>query len=292
MTCARYLRLFTVGTARLDKLLPPDADTERYGRPVATALLLSLDAAQRAHPAGLAALALTLAALLDPAGHPRSLWTRPSVLEHLNTHRTPTPDTDHTRVDAEDAHAVLRLLHRYGLITDDARNDPRAVRIHALTARAARETTPDTELPALAHTAADALFGLWPEHDHTDADLAAVLRANTDILATHAGDLLWHTDSHPVLYRVGQSLFDTGFHGASINHWERTTVDAERLLGTEHPHTVTARANLAVSYQHAGRTGEAIAPQERVLVDGERLLGTEHPSTVDVADVLRKWMSE
>ncbi|MFF7251525.1 NB-ARC domain protein [Embleya sp. NPDC008237] len=203
VTCTRYLRLFTAGAARLDKLLPPDADTERYGRPVAAALLLSLDAAQRAEPAGLAAPALTLAAFLDPAGHPRNLWTHETVIHYLNTHRAPAPDTDHTRVDSEDAHAVLRLLHRYGLITDDSRNDPRAVRIHALTARAARETTPDTELPAVARTAADALFGLWPAQDHTDPDLAAVLRANTDTLTAHAGDLLWHPHGHLILYRTG-----------------------------------------------------------------------------------------
>ncbi|MFI6585646.1 tetratricopeptide repeat protein [Embleya sp. NPDC050493] len=276
VTCGRYLRLFTAGTARLDKLLPQDADTEQYGRPVAAALLLSLDAAQLAEPAGLAAPALTLAAFLDPAGHPRSLWTHPGVLDHLDTHRTPTPGTDHTRVDAEGAHAVLRLLHRYGLITDDSRNDPRAVRIHALTARAIREGASDAELPALARTAADALLGMWPEQDHTDTDLAAVLRTNTHTLATHAGDLLWH----PILYRTGKSLLDTGLHSASTAHWERTTADAERLLGEEHPDTLAARADLAVSYLRAGRTGEAIALQERVLADSERLLGEEHPDTL------------
>ncbi|WP_406294366.1 tetratricopeptide repeat protein [Embleya sp. NBC_00888] len=276
--CGRYLHLFTAGTTRLDKLLPPDADTERYGRPVAAALLLSLNAAQRAEPAGLAAPALTLAAFLDPAGHPRSFWTHQSVLDHLNTHRAPAPDTtNHTRVDAEDAHAALRLLHRYGLITDDSRNNPRAVRIHALTARAARETPPDTELPALARTIADALLGLWPEQDHTNADLTAVLRANTDTLTTHVGDHLWHPHGHLVLYRAGQSLLDTCLHRASTPHWERTTADAERLLGGEHPDTLTARANLTVSYWQAGRTGEAIALAERVLADIERLSGTKHP---------------
>ncbi|WP_268812623.1 tetratricopeptide repeat protein [Embleya scabrispora] len=274
-TCARYLRLFTAGTARLDKLLPRDADTERYGRPVAAALLLSLDAAQRAEPTGLAGPALALAALLDPAGHPRELWTHPSVLNHLGTHRTPD-----TVADAETAHAVVRLLHRYGLITDDSRHGPRAVRIHALTARAARETTPDTELPTAVHAIADALHGLWPAQDHTDQDLAAVLRANTDTLTTHAGDHLWHPDGHAVLYRTGHSLNDAGLHNASTSHWRRTTADAERLLGAEHPDTLTARANLAVSYWQVGRIGEAIDLQERVLADSERLLGPEHHDTL------------
>jgi hypothetical protein len=35
------------------------------------------------------------------------------------------------------------------------------------------------------------------------------------------------------------------------------------VVGPEHPDTLTARANLAASYQQAGRTGEAIAIGER-----------------------------
>lgn len=55
---------------------------------------------------------------------------------------------------------------------------------------------------------------------------------------------------------------------------------AQRLLGDEHPDTLRARANLAVSYWQAGRTSDAITIQERVLADSERLLGDEHPNTL------------
>ena len=54
----------------------------------------------------------------------------------------------------------------------------------------------------------------------------------------------------------------------------------ERLLGDEHPDTLSARANLAASYQQAGRTNDAITIKERVLADRERLLGDEHPDTL------------
>ena len=40
---------------------------------------------------------------------------------------------------------------------------------------------------------------------------------------------------------------------------EQVAADTERLLGPDHPDTLTARANLALSYRSAGRTGEAIA---------------------------------
>ncbi|WP_331721480.1 hypothetical protein [Streptomyces sp. NBC_00212] len=136
----------------------------------------------------------------------------------------------------EQARAVLRLLHRYGLITCDSRDGPRAVRLHALTARAARETTPAPAIPATARAAADALAAIWPTTDHTDRDLCAVLRANTDTLAGHAGDLLWQPDGHPVLYRAGKSLLNADLYAAA--HWHQLVADAERLLGDDHPDTL------------------------------------------------------
>ena len=51
-------------------------------------------------------------------------------------------------------------------------------------------------------------------------------------------------------------------------------------LRPEHPDTLTARHNLALSYGQAGRTTDAIALQETVLTDRERLLGPEHPDTL------------
>ncbi|MER5616832.1 tetratricopeptide repeat protein [Streptomyces sp. NPDC002215] len=53
--------------------------------------------------------------------------------------------------------------------------------------------------------------------------------------------------------------------------------DRERLLGNERPRTLTARANLAISYWQAGRTNDAIEIEEHVLADRERPFGNEHP---------------
>ena len=56
--------------------------------------------------------------------------------------------------------------------------------------------------------------------------------------------------------------------------------DCERLLGPDHPNTLTARANLATVYESAGRVREAIALAECNLADSERLLGPDHPNTL------------
>ncbi|KAJ7062722.1 hypothetical protein C8F01DRAFT_985933, partial [Mycena amicta] len=54
------------------------------------------------------------------------------------------------------------------------------------------------------------------------------------------------------------------------------------LLGTEHPNTVQAMANLAVTYNGLGRYTEAEKLQEQVLEKRTQLLGAEHPDTVRV----------
>ncbi len=65
----------------------------------------------------------------------------------------------------------------------------------------------------------------------------------------------------------------------SSRHGE-LAADTERVLGPDHPRTLTARGNLAASYWSAGRTGKAIAKQERVAADTERILGPDHPDTL------------
>ena len=75
-------------------------------------------------------------------------------------------------------------------------------------------------------------------------------------------------------------LVHRGDHHRSTTLGERLVADRERLLGPEHPDTLSARANLASSYWSAGRTADAIAIGEQVLADSERLLGPEHPDTL------------
>ncbi|MFD0622128.1 tetratricopeptide repeat protein [Streptomyces sanglieri] len=288
-SCSAYLEQFTGRATRLDELLPQWADTERYGRQVTTTLLLALDATDQDPHGPLARAALRIAAYLDPAGQPAALWATTAFLTQqqpaaparrtLTLHRRRRSAT--RTVTGDEAVAALRLLDRYGLITYDSATDHlRAVRIHALTARAVRETIPQGQQPATAVTAADALVEIWPDPDHTQRELASTLRTNTDSLTTHAGESLWTPDAHPVLYHAGVSLLNAHLHSASSTYWEHMVSDCERLLGNEHPHTLTARANLATSYRQAGRTNDAIEIEEHVLAEYERLLGNEHPHTL------------
>ncbi|QKW17640.1 tetratricopeptide repeat protein (plasmid) [Verrucosispora sp. NA02020] len=273
--CAAYLARYTSGEERLAELMPASADPDAYGRPVAVTLLLALDAADASEPAGLARPALALAAVCDPDGHPDTLWATTAVTGYLSEHRTGGAAQP---VTADQAYKAMRLLRRYSLLTHTRTDGARAVRIHALTARAARETS--TDQATVVRAVADALLQLWPDNDHTPTDPVVALRANTTTLAGIAGDLLWRPDGHPLLYRAGISLLNAGLHTPAVTYWHHMASQAQRLLGDEHPDTLTSRANLATSYRQAGRTNDAIPLEERVLADRVRLLGDEHPNTL------------
>ncbi|MGH8932903.1 MAG: tetratricopeptide repeat protein [Egibacteraceae bacterium] len=73
---------------------------------------------------------------------------------------------------------------------------------------------------------------------------------------------------------------------------ERVLAERERVLGVEHPDTLTARANLAGSYWSVGRVAEAITLGERVLAERERVLGVEHPDTLTTRAALEEWRSD
>jgi hypothetical protein len=54
----------------------------------------------------------------------------------------------------------------------------------------------------------------------------------------------------------------------------------KRLLGEEHPDTLTSMANLAFTYWNQGRRKEAKKLDEKAMEARKRLLGEEHPDTL------------
>ncbi|MBT2369280.1 tetratricopeptide repeat protein, partial [Streptomyces sp. ISL-10] len=276
-----YLRRFRDTGNKLNDLLPPNADTEGYGRPVTTALLISLSAVQTADTTSLARPLLELIALMDPLGHPADLWTTPPVRKYLRTSRPARRRWLRRRrpaVTEEEIHAALDCLRTYALISQDTAQAP--IRVHALTARAIRETLPVQVLPAIAHTAADAILSLWPDLDHNDRDLSAALRVNAMLLDHHTHPWLWKPAAHGCIYKVSASLTAVGLYEQALAYDQKTAQQSCDILGPDHPDTLSARSYLAVSYGDAGRNLEALELEEGVLADRERLLGPDHPDTL------------
>ena len=72
----------------------------------------------------------------------------------------------------------------------------------------------------------------------------------------------------------------------SIELYEQVLAERERVLGPDHPDTLTIRNNLAGAYKSAGRLAEAIELYEQVLADRVRVLGPDHPDTLTVRNNL------
>ena len=66
----------------------------------------------------------------------------------------------------------------------------------------------------------------------------------------------------------------------AITLFEQVLTERIRILGNNHPDTMTARDNLAGAYRDAGRLGEAITLYEQTLTDSTRILGEDHPETL------------
>ncbi|HEV2637315.1 MAG TPA: hypothetical protein VGX23_19340 [Actinocrinis sp.] len=102
-----------------------------------------------------------------------------------------------------------------------------------------------------AEACADAVLDAWPDVERDNA-LCQVLRANTSALAENGGPALWEPDGHPVLFRAGRSLGESGLVRDAVAYWTNLYHTAQDRLGPDHPHTLTTRSNLAYWLSRAG----------------------------------------
>ncbi|ONI86978.1 hypothetical protein ALI144C_10060 [Actinosynnema sp. ALI-1.44] len=257
---------------------------DEYRDTVAATWSLSIEHANGLRPEGLARPVLELACLLDPAGIPTKVFTFSAVCGYLR--RLLAQD-----VDADTVADALGCLHRLSLITLDKNDRVRRVRVHALVQRATRDTLAPERLPFLARAAADALLEIWPEIE-TDTPLAHALRANTDVLYSHASAHLWASGGHPVLFRAVRSLGEAGLLAAAIDYAVRLRDDARQHLAADHPDAMETRQSVAYWRGEAGDAAGAVSELKTLLVDHQRVLGPDHPATLTTRHNLARWRGE
>ncbi|MFD2422205.1 tetratricopeptide repeat protein [Amycolatopsis pigmentata] len=275
LTCNEYRDLLADRRRTLLDLVPePEALPDDHSDTIAATWSLSIDAAAKMRPVGLAPHVLNLAAVLNPNGIPAEVFTAPFALVHLTLRLKSIVTTD-------DVRRALRCLHRLNLATVHLNQPLQAVRIHALVQRAVRERLTDTSLGEVAHAAADALLHTWPEIER-DSEFAQVLRANADSLHINTGLHLWEPDAHVVLFRAGQSLGESGQVAAAVAHFRELLITAADHLGPDELVTLAARNNFASWQVEAGDLASAIAELEQLLTDHLRILGPDDPATLTI----------
>ena len=84
-----------------------------------------------------------------------------------------------------------------------------------------------------------------------------------------------HGDGQP-----GDSYDDAGRQEEALKLREQVLALCRKVLGPEHPDTLRAMNNLAISYDVAGRRDEALKLREEVLALRRKVIGPEHPDTL------------
>ena len=185
-----------------------------------------------------------------------------------------------------DPPALLRAVGRlaaYSMLTADMAT----LAVHRLVQAVTR--TPDPDDPHRYPQAID------DARDQATRQLAAALPAPQDpsgwpvwrMLLPHIDVLASHTppdtDTETIAYLLNQAgwfLSNQGQVARSAVHLQRALADRQRVLGQDHPDTLSSRNNLANAYQTAGDLGRAIPLYEQALADRQRVLGAHHPDTL------------
>lgn len=163
--------------------------------------------------------------------------------------------------------------------------------MHPSVQAAVRAYLPPADLEQAVLAAADALMQTWPEAgegtqpDQAELqqalrDCASTLRAAEGQSAQTHQSALWKPEAHPLLFREGLSLKDSGLAESAITYWQAMLITSTRLLGNAHVDAVTSRDKLAAAYEAAGRFGEAIAAFQNALASREhnQVPSTRRPS--------------
>jgi Tetratricopeptide repeat len=66
----------------------------------------------------------------------------------------------------------------------------------------------------------------------------------------------------------------------------------KRVLGAEHPDTLTSMNNLACTWKSQGRVHEALALMEECVQFRRQTLGPHHPDTTTSLVALNEWQRE
>ncbi|MEV4319073.1 FxSxx-COOH system tetratricopeptide repeat protein [Actinocrispum sp. NPDC049592] len=313
LTCGEYRSRFANRNRRLAGLFPdPDTLFDTNAGTVATTWLLSIEAADKLPPAGVARPLLEIASLLDANGIPETVFSTEAALRYVGA-------------DSSDVRDGLRGLYRFHLIT----HEDGLVRMHGLLQRAVREQLPGARAIEVVRAAADALVACWPS---VDVEQGAIFRANAGALQQNGSATMWRPGEgiHPLLIRTIDSLGSAGQLTAAIRlAREWSEVAAARLgpahhdalvlrnklagwlgdaglledalaclqklvidmaaLGPDHPTAIAARQNLGYQYGQAGDLPRAVAELTKALADHTRTLGPDHPTVFGCHSQLAYW---
>jgi tetratricopeptide (TPR) repeat protein len=230
--------------------------------PVATTLLIAMDQIRCATP--LAADYLLLIACVDRKDIPLDLLKAASAYER------------------EDA---IRILNSYALIT--RRPAESAIDIHQLPHRALRNWLQNQEtLDQWTEQAIKWLLSVFPDHDHGNRSKWRRLLPHARYALSHRLSKQEGADWMSLVWKCAMALLGDGRYNEAEELFVQVMETRKRVLGDEHPDTLTSMGNLALTYWNQGRWKDAEELEVQVIETRKRVLGDEHPDTLTSIDNL------
>ncbi|MEV4968264.1 tetratricopeptide repeat protein [Streptomyces sp. NPDC053808] len=297
MSPAEYRTRLAREGARLADLVPDGALPDGYPLPVSATWALSVRRADELRPSGVAGPVVHVLSLLDGTGVPGELLATPAL-----SALAPHPSKAAARDEVHDAVHNLRRLSL--LSVDTTATAPRAapdsgagpvgalagkaIRIHSLTQHATRDLLDPPERRAAAGSAAQALVEGW-RAPQLPARLDRALRANAFALAGHAQDELLTPVPHPVLYRMGHSLGDSGQASAALRHFRRLREVVDARFAPDDEISLDTRGHLAWWLAKAGDPAGAARAYASLYADQDRLYPSDHPSLLQTRQSAAVW---
>ena len=261
ITIADYLSLLADQEEEVIKLLSEEfEDDGRYHdvkNPVATTWLISFEQIRHRDP--LAADYLSLMACVDPRDIPQSLL--------------PAGVSRKKEIDA------IGTLNAYSFII--RRPADLALDLHRLVHLATRNwLRKEGLLTQWSERAISRLEEVFPDHGHKNRTLWRTYLSHARYvllsdLVDKNGDIRMN-----LKWRFGMCLYFDGRYNEAEASLMEVAERRKKVLGSEHPDTLTSMANLASTYRNQGRWKEAEELEVQVMETRKRVLGSEHPDTL------------
>ncbi|KAF2740567.1 hypothetical protein EJ04DRAFT_214083 [Polyplosphaeria fusca] len=251
-----------------DSELPKDGLPEHDTTgPIATTLLISLN--QIRGDGRLAADYLFLAACMDRKDIPLDLLPASSPRER------------------EEA---VKILSRYRLVA--RRPAESSLDLHQLVHRALRKWLRRQErLDEWTGNAIRELYGVFPGDNHGSRSKWRRLLPHARYVLSHSSAEKEGGDRLELARKCAMALYNDGRWREAEELFVRVMGTSSRLLGDEHPSTLTSMNNLAFTLKGQDLHDKAIPLLEECCRLQQQVLGPKHPHTVSSLEALQAWRS-
>jgi tetratricopeptide (TPR) repeat protein len=261
MILGDYLSLLNEQEAEVIELLSSEFEDDwRYQsikNPVATTWLISFEQIRHRDP--LAADYLSFMACVDRKGIPQ--WLLPAGPSR--------------RMEME----AIGTLSAYSFVMQ--RGEAMAYDLHRLVHLATRNwLQKENTLTQRAQAAIERLDELFPDDEHQNRARWRVLLPHAACVLRSAVVLCDNNRRLDLAWKYAMSLYQDGRYGEAEASFDQVHQTRTKVLGAEHPSTLTSMANLASTYRNQGRWKEAEELKVRVIQTRKRVLGEEHPETL------------